>query len=183
MEDMQLRMGRIALIRHIVNLAQDFDRVPGKTSIQKIVYFLQEGLGKPLGYRFKMHYYGPYSESVDNDLSLADAMGCVEISLAQDGFGYSIRPGEFTVDDAEHSMPLEGIDGTIRDLAALPLLQLELLATVHFIQNIRPHWDRSKVVETVGNVKPKFSQQKIEDAYRDIERRGLIEADSSEGAI
>ena len=77
MDEMKLLMRRLAVIRRIADLAPD----PGKTSIQKIAYFIQSGLNIPLGYRFKMHYFGPYSEELDGKLSLADAMGIVEIDL------------------------------------------------------------------------------------------------------
>ena len=170
MDEMKLLMRRLAVIRRIVELAPD----PGKTSIQKIVYFLQSGLDVPLGYRFKMHYYGPYSEELDGKLSLANAMGIVEIGTDSAGFGYHIKLGAFPVEEVESSMPWEEIDEKIRTLGELELRQLELLASVHFIQSIRSQWDRSKVISTVHRLKPKYSEERIQKAYQDIERMGLI---------
>ena len=170
MDDRKILMRRLAVIRRIANLAQD----PGKTSIQKIVYFLQSGLEVPLGYRFKMHYYGPYSETLDGNLSLSDAMGIVEIKADSAGYGYHIKPGKYPVKGVETSMPWEEIDETINELAELELPQLELFATIHFVQSIRSRWDRSKVIMTVRRLKPKFSEERIEKAYQDIEEMGLI---------
>ena len=171
MDDRKLLMRRLAVIRRIADLAPD----PGKTSIQKIVYFLQSGLEIPLGYRFKMHYFGPYSEELDGKLSLSDAMGIVEIKADSAGYGYHIKPGNFDVEDVEPTMNWEEINEAITDLAELDLPQLELLATIHFIQSIRSKWDRGKVISTVNRLKPKFSKERIEQAYRDIERMGLLQ--------
>jgi uncharacterized protein YwgA len=171
MDEMKLLMRRLAVIRRIADLAPD----PGKTSIQKIAYFIQSGLNIPLGYRFKMHYFGPYSEELDGKLSLSDAMGIVEIGLDSDGYGYHIKPGKFPVEDVESSLPWKQIDETILTLGDLELWRLELLATIHFIQSIRSKWDRGKVIGTVHRLKPKFSKERIEQAYRDIEKMGLIE--------
>ena len=174
MDEMKLLMRRLAVIRRIADLAPD----PGKTSIQKIAYFIQSGLNIPLGYRFKMHYFGPYSEELDGKLSLADAMGIVEIDLDPAGYGYHIKPGEFPVEDVESSIPWELIDEKIHTLGELDLWRLELLATIHFVQSIRSQWDRSKVIDTVHRLKPKFTEERIEMAYQDIEKMGLIEASS-----
>ena len=176
MEDMKLLMGRIAVICRIVDLSEE---APGKTRIQKIVYFLQEGLRKelrlPLEYQFKMHYYGPYSERLEDRLSLAKAMGYVDITLDPDGFGYSISLGEYHVDDAEHSLHLnEDVEEMIRHLAKLPLPDLELWATVHFIQSLRPTWCRKKVVDTARHLKPKFTTEEINHAYQHIQDMGLL---------
>ena len=172
MDEMKLLMRRLAIIRRITELAPD----PGKTSIQKIVYFLQSGLEVPLGYRFKMHYFGPYSEDLDGKLSLASAMGIVEIRDDSAGYGYHIKPGKFDVEDVEPTMTSDEIDETIIELAELELPQLELLATVHFVQTIQSQWDRGKVIRTVGRLKPKFSDKRIERAYRDIEEMGFIKS-------
>lgn len=183
MEDTKLLMGRIAVICRIVDLSNG---PSGKTKIHKIVYFLQEGLREglrlPLGYYFKMHYYGPYSVRLEDRLALAKAMGYIDITLAPDGFGYNISLMDIRVDDAEHSLHLsEEIDAVIGKLLAVPLLDLELWATVHFIQSLRPTWDREKVVDTVRRVKPKFTAKKIDTAYQSIVDMGLLKVQPTTG--
>ena len=48
-----------------------------------------------------MHYYGPYSETLDGNLSLSDAMGIVEIKADSAGYGYHIKPGKYPVKGVE----------------------------------------------------------------------------------
>ena len=161
MEDKELHMRRFAVIRRIAELTSN----PGKTSIQKFIYFLQSDADVSLDYRFKMHHYGPYSVNLDNNLSLANAMGIVEVTPDSNGYGYHVRPGQYDGDPPDSPMPCEKIDETIRILSGLELWRLELLATAHFVKSLRPQLDKSQVVETVRQLKPKFSEQIIADAY------------------
>ena len=55
---------RFAIIRYIVDMLKDV----GKVRMQKLVYFLQWIFTVPLGYDYKMHYYGPYSDELNDDL-------------------------------------------------------------------------------------------------------------------
>ena len=75
MRNQELLDKRIAFIRRIVDRCDDI----GKTKIQKISYFLQESVGAELGYRFRIHYYGPYSDDLDDALSFAESLGFVDI--------------------------------------------------------------------------------------------------------
>ena len=66
MSDNELDVRRLAFIQVIVERHDDV----GKTKLQKISYFFQEALSIPLKYRFRMHYFGPYSDDLDDALSL-----------------------------------------------------------------------------------------------------------------
>ncbi len=150
---------RLAVIRRIADTASD----PGKTMIQKIVYFLQEGRGIPLGYRFKMHYYGPYSEQLDGNLSLANAMGIVEIRPGTEGFGFHVTPGEYNVEGSNWDW--NKIDPTIQELSQLEIWRLELITTTHFVKSIRPQADEREVMDMVRKLKPKFPEETVKKAY------------------
>ena len=81
---------RLAVIQQIVDQSNSD---VGKTRVQKTVYFLQEEVGVLLGYSFKMHYFGPYSDTLDGNLSFAATLGLVNIAPELSGFGYHITPG------------------------------------------------------------------------------------------
>ena len=160
MEDKNLLMRRFAVIRRIAELAPD----PGKINIQKIIYFLQNDAGVSLDYRFKMHHYGPYSVNLDNNLSLANAMGIVEVTPDSNGHGYHVSPGQYDVEVPAPPIPWKEIDEKIHNLGGLELWRLELLATAHFVKSLRPQLDESQMVRTVLRLKPKFSEQTISEA-------------------
>ena len=166
---MSILMTRLAVIRKISEMAPN----AGKTSVQKIVYFLQNWLNVPLGYRFKMHYYGPYSDKVDGNLSLGNAMGLVEVTPDVDGYGYHIKPGPFELEHSHDHVLSDEVNGLIAVLADLELSRLELIASTHFIKSIHPDRDKDEIIGMVGRVKPKFHPSEIEKAYDDVFEREL----------
>ena len=63
----------------------------GKTSLQKIIYILQEIYDVKIGYSYTLYNYGPYSADLANDLEYIAALKGVKISWVNSG-GYRIRP-------------------------------------------------------------------------------------------
>ncbi len=170
----ELMLSRLALIREIVDQLEDV----GKTQVQKIVYFVQEAQTIPLGYSFRMHHYGPYSDEVDGDLSLAVAMGYVDISPDADGYGYHITPAETATLHwpeplSKHS---DGVRHAIDTLGSLETWRLELYATAHFVGHLDQTLSREGVIATVGGLKPKFSEHTIREAIDTLQNAGLIQA-------
>ena len=52
-------------------------KIVGRTRLQKEVKLLQR-LGFPTDYTYTIHFYGPYSESLQGDIGLLDAFGLME---------------------------------------------------------------------------------------------------------
>lgn len=176
MEDQELLSLRLAVIERIVSTCSDI----GKTKVQKIAYFLQESVGVPLKYPFRMHYFGPYSDRLDSVLSLARALGAVDISPDPEGFGYHVTPGteyESTWSrnyDIASDPNIAAIDNAVKVLGSLDKSDLELYATIHFISKSEEEPKKDRVLATVGSLKPKFSRDKIYGAYQTLQRAGLI---------
>ena len=176
MEDQELLSLRLAVIERIVSTCSD----TGKTKVQKIAYFLQESVGVPLKFPFRMHYFGPYSDRLDSVLSLAKALGAVDISPDPEGFGYHVTPG--TVNGSTWSQAydiakdpkIEEIDKAVRDLGVLETYKLELYATIHFISGIDKKQSKQDVLETVSGLKPKFNKDVLDNAYQTLQGAGLI---------
>lgn len=167
---------RLSIIQKIVDVHRDI----GKTKIQKITYFLQEAVGVPLGYQFRMHYYGPYSDSLDSVLSLAKSLGHIDIQPDPSGFGYHVTPCEENeaVQVNEASVPYEAdptvVHSAIEMLGRLETSKLELYATIHFIVGIKGELPKDEVLKTVGGLKPKFTPDYIDGTYQALQRAKLI---------
>ena len=171
---------RVAIIRHIVSRSGDL----GKTQIQKIVYFLQESVGVPLKYRYRMHYYGPYSDELDGNLSLTESIGYIDINPDPNGFGYHVTPvkerentpwqGYDMSKDPEVRELTEVIDNAIDILGALETPQIELYATIHLISGLKGNSSKEKTVQTVKRLKPKFSMEHIDYSYQRLKEANLI---------
>lgn len=171
---------RVAFIERIVRNSEDI----GKTKIQKILYFLQESMNVPLKYRFRMHYFGPYSDEIDNALSLSKSLGRIDIQPDVNGFGYHVTPATTQADtpwqgydiseDSAVTISAEEIDKAIAILSQLDIPQIELYATIHFIGRPSSKLSKEDTVATVNRLKPKFSVSKIEDAYQTLKQADLI---------
>jgi hypothetical protein len=71
--------------------------VYGRTRLQKTVKLLQR-LGMPSDYSFQIHFYGPYSETLQSDIALIEelGLGVEECKPARDGsFYYLLRSEPF----------------------------------------------------------------------------------------
>lgn len=103
-------------------------RLVGRTRLQKTVKLLQR-VGFPTNYVFKTHYYGPYSQDVQADVTLLENLGLVteKVRMGHDGREYY----EFEASEGTHlaeplrekfgayiEMLSEVTDATVLELAA-----------------------------------------------------------------
>lgn len=172
MSDTDLLVRRLAAIQCIVEQSKDV----GKTKVQKIIYFLQEGLGVPLHYSFRMHHYGPFSDEIDSGILALQSAGYIEVTHDLQGYGYHITPA------SEDQLPWDNelaeyraeMAQAISALSVLDVSNLELYATVHFVQNLLEEPLKEAVVNNVYRLKPKFKRQTIRLAYDQLVKSKLI---------
>ena len=176
MKNLEMDIIRLAFIQRIVDRRGDI----GKTKIQKISYFLQEAVGIPLKYRFRMHYYGPYSDKLDNALSLSKSLGYIEVKLDANGFRYHVTPGKMREDTLHEGYEISKecdvalVDRVIDTLGSLETHIVELYATIHFVDKVKNSPSRGEVVGIVEKLKPKFPAETIEGAYDALRGASLI---------
>ena len=183
MKNFDMDVRRLALIQKVVERLAEQRKDVGKTKIQKISYFLQEAVEVPLKYRFRMHYFGPYSDDLDNALSLSRALGYVKIAPDPNGFGYHVTPGDVTegrwfdvkYDMAEDTgVDVKNVEQVIDALGKLKVHELELYASIHFIGNSKSGGSKERTLDTVGKAKPGFKADQIEKAYQHLQDANLI---------
>ena len=153
--------------------------VRGRKRLQKLLYFLQEAEGQPLGLDYRMHYYGPYSPTLDARIQLLAARGLVEETTPADGVSkFSLSAGaEAQLGRTPPSLH-ESIDRVLEHFGRLTPNAIELLATVHFLaQGRREVGDEleGKLVDEVNAWKrPKYSRGQIVSAVRRLGELGYI---------
>ncbi len=162
----------------ILTLVENVRDKVGKTFIQKGVYLLQEGLGENLGYDYKLHRYGPYSEELDRDIDNLKNYGLIEVEQNQKGHGFRI-----TTTDKGRSLLKENFshytvnDDKLRKISSLigtePVRKMELIGTVLYFS--KKSKDVSEIKRLVNTVKPHFSDSEIEEAVRVLGEKGIIE--------
>ena len=141
----------------------------GKTVFMKLVYLLQELYGVPLGYRFSLYTYGPYSPEVLADLEYAKQRRQVNVEYSGDPKGgFRISTGERADAHVEQSIPTASYEDKLNELVArfgsFNARELELRTTSIFVWNkIRPknEGDFNKVIQAVFHLKPHFEKNAI----------------------
>ncbi len=162
-----------------VTILRLLDKVPkevGKTFIQKGLYILQEGLGKNLGYPYKLYFYGPFSQDLANDIDALHEMGLIDVRYDAEKGWYSIKITErgrrflekfrnYGASDREVNRVLSLIEG--RDAR-----KMELLGTVLYFAKLTS--DPGEIKRLVNTVKPHFDDGEIEEALKLLRKEGLV---------
>lgn len=176
----ELNERRIGTIIHLLERLEG--NQIGRKSVQKLVYFLQEA-GVHLNYRYKMYHYGPYCSELSNDLDIMDMMGTINIEDDSTMYGYSITLGETgykLASDVQQFLDShkDSFDKLLSVFRGYSAKKLELYATMHFVERILKGrgQDSSKepVMQQVKILKPKYSTNEIEEAYKYLLDNSMI---------
>ncbi|MCH8802203.1 MAG: hypothetical protein IH963_14980 [Chloroflexi bacterium] len=168
----QLQETRLALVYGLVGILED----TGKIRLQKLLYFLQEACGVPTGFSFRMHHYGPYSEDLDTDLTRLKMGGYLNIVSDPQGYGFHVNVADGPDEkwqDIFDSKKTE-IERTLALFGDKTPSQLELMATIHFVDRLHDHPKTKELVTVVNGLKPKFTSQYIETCCKELTENGLL---------
>lgn len=157
----------------------------GRTTIQKLMYFLQVS-GVPMKYRFDIHHYGPYCDEVTRDTEWLCADEVIEDSSSNPNYSNYIPGPQFKAIITSHRRALAAVLPRIRkvvvSLSSLALKELELTATIHYLYRqiravkARGPWQRT-VVDNFMTVKgDRFKREEVLKAYEEMRDAGLVEA-------
>ena len=157
----------------------------GRTSLMKLLYFIEEFAGVQLGYSFTIYSYGPFDSEVLADLGQAERAQIVSTTLEtfSGGYRYKIAPGP-NVDQAinEEEYFINENDKklftVLNDFGGQTPSDLELQSTIHFaFKESQPTCVPSKtdLANTVHRIKPKFEISYILSSIERLESLGAIE--------
>lgn len=156
----------------------------GRTAIQKLTYFAKV-LGVPFTYRFRIYYYGPYSEDLAYDADSLLVSGVLTDTSADSNRYSSFKLGR-RADQVldKYRKPVEQqrpvISRVVKTLGKLEPNDLELLSTLHFVDkslkaggNQNP--SRADVIQAFKRVKgDKFSTDDVTSAYDAMQEVELV---------
>ena len=153
----------------------------GKTVFVKLAYLLQEVYQVPLGYRFSLYTYGPYSMEALADLDRARIRGQVKVDYIGQDAGFAITEGPIAKQLGPDYEPLksfeEKIDSMIAAFGHYNARNLELRTTIAYIWKMLKVSDKggeNKVVEEILQLKPQFNDLEIKTAVNDLKDNGLL---------
>ena len=163
---------RVAILHKLISELEDVN----KTQLQKLGYFLQEALGVPTKYLFRMHHYGPFAEAMETDTARLRITGYIDIQPDPRGYGFHMTPIDSPLADWTQMVEPydESVNRVMTTLGDWPTHDLELAATIHFVKKLLPDESKDEVLNKVEALKPKFSQKYIESLQGRMERLGLL---------
>ena len=169
MSTQQLRQ---AIIHDVISRLHDVRKI----QLQKIVYFLQEAEGVPTRYTFRMHHYGPYAEALETDTSRLRFAGYVDVQPDSQGYGFHITPSDHPEEEWGDLITVhkESIERVVQTFGHRPLSELELAATIHFVDKLRPGESTQEVLAKVKALKPKFDAAYISKIHTELQKAGLL---------
>lgn len=162
---------RAALIYDLVDRLSD----TGKTQVQKLLYFLQEHYGLPLGCAFYVHQYGPFADEIETTISNLKFMHYLSVEPDPKGYGFHLRsdsPPEKAWSDIVRSAQGE-IEDVVANLGRRDARELELLATIHYASG-STQASQDTLVSLVKSLKPKFNEQYISQKCEEMLDIGLL---------
>lgn len=175
---------RYGLISELTSRLKDKCPQFGKTILQKMVYLLQEVYGVKCGYQFDLYTYGPFTSQLLQDLDLVETLNGVRIASVVSAMGgYHIEPGERNEELREKAGEFlkssdvsEAIDNLISNFGSFNAKELELLSTIVYVDRDMKDkgLSREKLIQMVGDIKPKFANSEIKDAVSTLETRKII---------
>src|SRR3954470_19789708 len=98
-------------------------KIFGRTRLQKEVKLLQR-LGFPTDYSYTIHFYGPYSESLQGDIGLLDAFDLIDETCDETREGNSYYT--LTAKPADNLPQIDQFEEEIKILSDAPTVVLEL---------------------------------------------------------
>ena len=153
----------------------------GRTVFVKLAYLLQEVYQVPLGYRFSLYTYGPYSTEVLADLDRARLRGQVNVDYIGQDAGFVITKGPRAGQpgpDHESLNLFEGeIDSLIECFGQYNARSLELRTTIAYVWKmlkVSGRADESNVVGAILQLKPQFKDSEIKAAISELKENGLL---------
>jgi uncharacterized protein YwgA len=169
-------MSSEAIFQRLGLLAELAERARlGRTALMKLLFFLQESKGVPLGYQFSLYSYGPFDSDVLADISQAERLNVLRSSVVyyQSGFGYEYSPGTDSINVKnlagdflrEHRASIEWALNSFSEKTAS---ELELLSTILFVAKFQNPKTVEKLVEQVELIKPHFSQEQIQKGFGEL---------------
>lgn len=168
-------MNEQLLLSVVENINTIKGRYPGKKELQKTVYLLQKkGLSSDYSYRF--YFYGPYSDSLDEDIQRLTIKGSLKIR--EDENTHRIELTERALKSLNEEGCVALVQDTIRDLSDIPPVHLELMTTIIFLQDkhmVSENPSETEVIKKVHEVKnDKYPDDEIRRFYQLLKEKKYI---------
>lgn len=158
------------MVLEIIARLTELSGAPCKKKVQKIIYLLEEG-SVNMGFDYKLHIYGPYSEDLDYTICSLKASNALEITYGNKGHILKCR------NEIEPENITDSMEAVLRNFGRKTPRQLELLTTTLFAERHVDDKDEESIMHAVKKIKgQKFSFDQIKTAITLLRETGYIGA-------
>ena len=159
----------------ILELLRCSKKKVGKTYIQKTVYILQNWLDWDSDYKFKLHYYGPYSSQLSDDLDILNELDLIEIVFNGNSYDIVItKEGLQFLDEhlEEYMLDKTKIERAISLIGKGNVRNMELIGTVLYFAKLSSN--DLEIIHLVNTVKPHFPNTTIKESIAYLKKEGIL---------
>jgi hypothetical protein len=166
---------RAALVAELVRKLRARESWAGETHVQKTSYFLQELLGVPLGLRFTLYKYGPFSFELRDLLTQMRGLDQLEVEPQPRPYGPKLAIGE-GADQLRTRFPKtlsrydDALELVVRETGTLGVASLERLATALMVTKEQPDAGSGARALTLTEYKPHISMEQARAAVAEVDR-------------
>lgn len=156
------------IVLEIVSRLTELSGAPCKKKVQKIVYLLEEG-SEYLGFDYKLHIYGPYSEDLDYTICGLKASHTLDVIYGNKGHILKCKK------KVEFKNISEDMERVFQNFGGKTSRQLELITTTLFAERHINDKSDGNIMHAVKKVKgSKFSLNQIKTAITLLQETGYI---------
>lgn len=165
---------RAALLAELVRKLRANGSWAGETHVQKTAYFLQEMLGVPLGLRFSLYKFGPYSFDLRDQLVEMRGLDQLQLEPQPRPYGPKLRVGQ-GAEQLKTRFPktLRRYDDALgfvaRQIGPLGVGPLERLATALMVSRELPGASVDERAERLNAYKAHVAIQHAHDAVERVD--------------
>lgn len=165
---------RAAVLTELIQRLRARDSWAGATHVQKASYLLQEMLRVPLGLRFRLYKFGPFSATLRDELEEMEADGFIEVEPQRPPYGPRLRGAETgrTLQARygdEVRLYDEQLDFIVDQLAELGVGELEKLTTAFYVTAEADGEDVAARAARLHEIKTHVSLTEADAAVRRID--------------
>lgn len=166
---------RTALLFQMLCERYDGANALGKKATQKMFYFF-ERFGVDLNLRYGIHFYGPYSSKLDDQMYELESEGYISINTC--GPTHIISRGKQRANQKALTAEEKAIVENVMDIFEHKSpLELEALSTMDYIANsiLPPGETDEHIIEKFKQIKgTKFDQVMVEKTLEELKELNLI---------
>jgi len=182
---------KVALIAKLVSKWNErVNEYPCRTTIQKLCYFAKS-IGVPLGYKFSVYKYGPYSQDLFKQIDDMVIYGLLTDTCSSDNSKDKVSL-YFTTELADELIASynellnvydEKLGSLVNCFKDISIRELELISTIHYYYIANNGFyrgaDKEKlrkltIEKVVSAKKDRFKEVEISDAFFKLEKTPLV---------